>query len=115
MTAEPAFGDYDACASQYAANVARREGAEAGRDPFGLLQPLLELLGDLPGRRVLDAGCGEGYLARALTTGGAEVTGIDLSTRLIELARARDPGGRIDYRVAGQTRTCPREARSPAS
>jgi 2-polyprenyl-3-methyl-5-hydroxy-6-metoxy-1,4-benzoquinol methylase len=110
MAAEPATSDYDACASQYAANVAWREGAEAGRDPFGLLQPLLELLGDLPGRRVLDAGCGEGYLARALAARGARVTGMDLSPRLIELARARDPGDRISYQVADLSQPLPGHA-----
>jgi predicted RNA methylase len=29
-------------------------------DPFGLLPPLLEILGDITGCQVLDAGCGEG-------------------------------------------------------
>lgn len=34
---------------------------------------LLALLGDVIGRRVLDAGCGEGYLARILAARGARV------------------------------------------
>jgi SAM-dependent methyltransferase len=33
------------------------------------------------------AGCGEGYLARILAARGVRVTGIDLSPRLIDLAR----------------------------
>jgi SAM-dependent methyltransferase len=98
-TATPAAGDYDAYADQYEAFVAKRERAGPEADPYGLLPPLLDLLGDIAGRQVLDAGCGEGYLARALAARGAHVTGIDLSPRLIELARARDPGGRIDYQV----------------
>lgn len=79
-TATPAGGDYDNYASQYAANVAWREqhGGPDG-DPSGLLPPLLGLLGDITGRRVLDAGCGDGYLARVLAARGARVTGIDLS------------------------------------
>jgi 2-polyprenyl-3-methyl-5-hydroxy-6-metoxy-1,4-benzoquinol methylase len=110
-TATPAAGDYDAYASQYAANVAWREQAGPGGDPFGLLPPLLELLGDITGRRVLDAGCGEGYLARVLAARGAHVTGIDLSPRLIELARAKDPDGNIDYRVADLSQLPPGAAR----
>ena len=59
-TATPAPGDYDDYAGQYAANVAWREQAGPDADPFGLLLPLLDLLGDIAGRQVLDAGCGEG-------------------------------------------------------
>ncbi|HEY0672482.1 MAG TPA: class I SAM-dependent methyltransferase [Longimicrobiales bacterium] len=41
-------------------------------------------------KSVLDAGCGEGWLARVLARHGIEVTGIDGSERLIE--RAREAG-----------------------
>jgi SAM-dependent methyltransferase len=99
-TTNPPAGDYDAYADQYAANVAWREQGGVNGDPFGLLPPVLDLLGDITGRRVLDAGCGEGYLARVLAARGARVTGIDLSPRLIEMARAKNPAGDIGYRVA---------------
>lgn len=62
-----------------------------------LLDPAhLGLLGDVSGRCVLDAGCGEGRFARMLAERGAKVTGIDLSKRMIELARdaeAANPQG----------------------
>ncbi|MGH3152737.1 MAG: class I SAM-dependent methyltransferase [Streptosporangiaceae bacterium] len=106
-TAKLPGGDYDAYASQYAANVAWREQGGIDGDPYGLLPPLLELLGDIAGCRVLDAGCGEGYLARVLTARGAHVTGIDLSPRLIELARVQDPAGNTDYRVADLSQPVP--------
>ena len=106
-TATPAPGDYDDYADEYATYVAWREQAGPEADPFGLLLPLLNLLGDIDGRWVLDAGCGEGYLARALAARGAHVTGIDLSSRLIALARARDPGGSIDYQVADLSQPLP--------
>ena len=47
-------------------------------------------------RRVLDVGCGEGWLARALAEPGMQVTGVDVVPELIE--RARQTGG-ADYRV----------------
>lgn len=47
--------------------------------------------------RVLDVGCGEGWLARALAERGAEVLGVDGTAELIELARAA--GGGAEYRV----------------
>jgi len=43
---------------------------------------------DLPGKRVLDVGCGAGILAEAMALRGAEVTGIDASAEALEVARA---------------------------
>lgn len=43
---------------------------------------------DLRGHRVLDLGCGEGIIARAVAARGAAVIGIDPAARLIEHARA---------------------------
>jgi len=34
---------------------------------------LLRMLGDVNGRRVLDAGCGEGYLSRLLAARGTDL------------------------------------------
>lgn len=51
-----------------------------------LLNPaLFTLLGDTRGLQILDAGCGEGYLARLLARQGALVTGIEPATRLFNL------------------------------
>ena len=58
---------------------------------------LWTFLGDVAGRRVLDAGCGTGYLTRQLAQRGALVTGIDVSARMIALAREASPG--CDVRV----------------
>ena len=94
----PEAHDYDSYAAELASYTAAREQGGAAGD--ALLQRLLELLGDVTGQRVLDAACGDGYLARVLAARGARVTAIDLGPRLIELARQRDPRGEIDYRVA---------------
>ena len=58
------------------------------------------MLGEIRGLAVLDAACGEGYLARILAATGAHVTGIDLAPRLIALARAKPAATPITYRVA---------------
>jgi 2-polyprenyl-3-methyl-5-hydroxy-6-metoxy-1,4-benzoquinol methylase len=47
----------------------------------------LKLVGNLKGKTVLDAGCGEGYNTRIFARMGAKITGIDISPRLIEHAR----------------------------
>jgi SAM-dependent methyltransferase len=70
--------------------------------PVILDRPHQELVGEVRGLRVLDAGCGEGRFARMLAQRGASVTGIDLSARMIAHARANEeeaPLG-IEYRVA---------------
>ncbi len=49
--------DYDDYSAEYAAYVAQREHGGAEGDPLGILPCLLEFLGDVAGRSVLDAGC----------------------------------------------------------
>ena len=64
-----------------------------------LLNPVLfELLPDVDGKRVLDAGCGEGYLSRKLAKLGARVTGVDFSAEMLAIAAERtDPALGIRY------------------
>ncbi|MEV0699806.1 class I SAM-dependent methyltransferase [Saccharopolyspora sp. NPDC050389] len=47
---------------------------------------LLRLLGPLDGVRVLDAGCGHGYLSRMLADRGAEVVGVEPAQALYDYA-----------------------------
>lgn len=54
-------------------------------------------VGDVRGLKVLDAGCGTGYLSNKLIERGALVTGIDFSERMIAIARSANPAG--DFRV----------------
>ncbi len=46
----------------------------------------LRFVGDLKGKTVLDAGCGEGCNTRLLAELGARVTGVDISSKMIEFA-----------------------------
>lgn len=67
-----------------------------------ILNPCVErLLGDVKDKMLLDAGCGEGYLARYYAKKGASVTAIDISEQLIETSEqlTEDARGTIDYRV----------------
>jgi ubiquinone/menaquinone biosynthesis C-methylase UbiE len=50
---------------------------------------ILDLMGELRGARVLDAGCGDGALACAAAAHGAAVTGIDPDPAMLAAARAR--------------------------
>jgi len=49
----------------------------------------LSLLPDVRGKIVLDAGCGPGAYAQLLLDRGAQVVGVDVSPRMVQLARAR--------------------------
>jgi len=67
-----------------------RATVRAGRDR--MRNTLLSFLPeDLTGCRLLDAGCGTGALAVEAAMRGADVTAIDLSPTLIELAKERLP------------------------
>jgi SAM-dependent methyltransferase len=101
----PKSDAYDEYATEYAAYASDREGKEIKNDPF--LSLFLEAIGDVSGFTVLDAGCGEGYLARILHKRGANVTGVEISPRLVELARAKDPAGAITYQVADLSHPLP--------
>ncbi len=56
-----------------------------------LIDPtLLRVLGHVRGLRVLDLGCGNGYLARRFAREGAEVVAVDASAPIIARAKARE-------------------------
>ena len=79
-----------------------RATVRAGRDE--MRRTLLATLPqDLTGRRLLDAGCGTGALAVEAARRGAHVVAIDLSPKLVGLARERSPrdlgAGTIEFRV----------------
>jgi SAM-dependent methyltransferase len=67
---------------------------------------VLDAAAPLTGRRVLDLGCGEGYVSRQLAAHDpARLLSIDISSGMIDLARAAEdtsPLG-IEYRVASAT------------
>lgn len=56
-----------------------------------LLKPLLNLLGDNDSSFILDLGCGNGSLAKALIEKGYNVYGTDASSKGIEVAQRRYP------------------------
>jgi len=56
------------------------------------LARLVAFAGFPPGARVLDVGCGPGFVSAALLQAGCQVVGIDLSGEMIERARQRCAG-----------------------
>ncbi|MCY4430068.1 MAG: class I SAM-dependent methyltransferase, partial [Rhodospirillales bacterium] len=79
------MAEYDAIAREYRASkrLPFREYVER--------YTLFELLGDLRGKTVLDLACGDGFYTRVLRQCGAlEVTGVDISEGMIDLAEAQE-------------------------
>jgi len=75
---------YDAFAESYARTN------ETGLFNAHYARPaVLDLAGDVAGRRILDAGCGSGPLAESLRDRGAEVTAFDASPAMVALAQQR--------------------------
>jgi SAM-dependent methyltransferase len=58
-----------------------------------LFDELLDLTATGPGTRLLDIACGSGYAAALAAVRGAEVTGVDITPALLEIARERTPKG----------------------
>ena len=90
-----------------------RATVRAGREQ--MRQTLLDWLpADLSGQRLLDAGCGTGALALEAARRGAQVTAIDLSPTLIELARERMPYDVYSQNNYGSIEFCVGDMLDPA-
>ena len=92
----------------------RTQWTEAAQDWIGQDQSvrtgmldswMLEALGDVRGKRVLDIGCGEGRFSRLLTRLEADVTGVDLTEPLLERARKLAAGS--ERYVVGDAESLP--------
>lgn len=82
-----------------------RATVRAGRDRMRALM-LAQLPDDLRGARVLDAGCGTGAMAVELAQRGAQVTAVDISPALVDIARKREPAdlaGQITWHAGDMT------------
>jgi 2-polyprenyl-6-hydroxyphenyl methylase/3-demethylubiquinone-9 3-methyltransferase len=78
-------------------------------DPDGDFRPLHQInplrldyirqRAELPGRKVLDVGCGGGILTEAMAAKGASVTGIDMAAKPLGVARLHkaESGADIEY------------------
>ena len=96
-TNEAAIRQWNASATREAMEKTADDGDFAKRH---LVNPvLLRLLGDVQGRRVLDAGCGNGYFSRMLARRGAQVVGVEPTEVMVAFAREKEagPGPAVTY------------------
>ncbi|GHU78440.1 methyltransferase UbiE [Bacteroidia bacterium] len=58
---------------------------------------IINLMGDVSGKKVLDYGCGPGIIGKALEKQDAEVDVYDINKRILKIARKRVPEKNIIY------------------
>ncbi|MGB8815064.1 MAG: class I SAM-dependent methyltransferase [Paracoccaceae bacterium] len=78
--------------------------ADLGMDDF--TAALVQHLDVQPGMRILDMGCGQGFLSAALAHRGATMLGIDISPRSIEVCRNRAVLSGVQDRCTFQVMDC---------
>mgnify|MGYP000129384462 CR=1 FL=1 len=91
---------YDTVAETYA-EVLPDTSFEAPLD-MAMIEAFRARLRPTAGRKVIDAGCGTGRLSAHLAHAGLDVTGVDLSPGMVQMARRRHPG--LAFEVGELTR-----------
>lgn len=64
-------------------------------------EDLVDILNPQAGERILDLGCGTGYLTNVIAASGASVVGIDSSLEMISKAKAQYPA--LEFKVQSAT------------
>jgi ubiquinone/menaquinone biosynthesis C-methylase UbiE len=86
----------------FGARAARYDELRPVDDNWRELFDALVRAGDLRGRRILEVGCGTGALAVALAE-QARVWAVDASPEMLAVARSRDGGESVGWRIADAT------------
>ncbi|GMV01390.1 MAG: hypothetical protein AMXMBFR52_10460 [Burkholderiales bacterium] len=118
MTAAPAANVDPAELEKFQALAARWWDPHSEFRPLHEINPLrldwIDRIASLAGKRAVDVGCGGGILAEAMAQRGAQVRGIDLAERSLQVAElhAIESGAAVEYeRIAAEDLA----AREPAA
>ena len=77
---------------------AQMERSKKGLEGAGEWHLLKQMLPDFTGKRVLDLGCGYGWhCVYAMQQGAASVVGVDLSEKMLAVAREKTPYPQVEY------------------
>ncbi|GEM_PF-710200 len=79
--------NWDKAASNYV-DIVGETGSHSQRTY--ITPAMLGMIGNVRGKKVLDLGSGEGYFSRKVAELGAEVTGIDISSELVKIAKEKE-------------------------
>lgn len=78
---------------------------ENNPDRKNLSEILYSMVGDIRGKKILDAGCGVGNDCKMLSENGAKVVGIDISQKMIDLAKERCRDYDVEFYLNDMERT----------
>jgi ubiquinone/menaquinone biosynthesis C-methylase UbiE len=73
--------------NQFAEDYQALRGEPGTYNELVEIPAMLSLIGDVKRKKILDAGCGYGYYSILLAKKGATVTGIDISEKMVKLAK----------------------------
>lgn len=60
---------------------------------------IMEILGEAKNKKILDLACGQGYFSKILADEGAKVTGVDISEKLIEIAKQKYNKSNLNFLI----------------
>jgi ubiquinone/menaquinone biosynthesis C-methylase UbiE len=112
ISQEEEIQGWDAGAQEFAARFEQREEFW---HKYMINPTILELIGSVEGKTVLDMACGEGHFSRKLaelTKGNIQITGVDASETLIEIAKRRNEAS--SHCISFQVSDASRMARVPS-
>ena len=103
---------------KFSALASRWWDPESEFKPLHAINPLrlnwiIEHCGGLQGKRVIDVGCGGGILAESMAQQGANVTGIDLAEKSLQVAKLHglESGVKVNYETISAEDMAAREAK----
>lgn len=86
---------------QFFEKYSRMNRSKEGLTAAGEWETLKSLLPDFQGKTMLDLGCGYGWhCIYAAEQGAKEITGVDISRKMLEIAREKTTDSRITYRCS---------------
>jgi ubiquinone/menaquinone biosynthesis C-methylase UbiE len=95
------FSDVPTKSARYYDRNARNY-SESNQNPADFIDEFLEYLQMSKGKVILDLGCGPGVNSAYMHSKGFQVVGIDLSTKMVEYARSKNPN--VDFRLGDMTK-----------
>jgi ubiquinone/menaquinone biosynthesis C-methylase UbiE len=88
---------------KYGEIFARQQEKDMNR--HWLSEVIQAMMGEVKGKKILDTGCGAGFDSKIMAKKGAEVVGVDISPKMIKLAKKKCKGLDIRFYIKDMVNT----------